>query len=91
MGEYIVFNTPDGEVSNDPYWQAEQTLAGRDKSDADDDLGDDYDDLNGKELKALAAEREVDISGLKKVGEVREALRADDAAKAAAAAENAGA
>lgn len=38
----------------------------------------DYDSLNGKELKALAKERGVDITGLTKVSEVREALRAAD-------------
>ena len=44
-------------------------------ADADDD-NDEFSNLGGKELKELAEERGVDISGLKKVGEVREALRA---------------
>lgn len=37
-----------------------------------------YKELDGKALKAVAGSRGVDISGLKKVGEVREALRAAD-------------
>lgn len=60
----------------------------------DDEIGDDdtpdvdadgkrtYKELDGKGLKTLAAQREVDITGLKKVGEVRAALIADDEAKA---------
>ena len=35
----------------------------------------DLDALDGAQLKELAAERGVDITGLKKVGEVRQALR----------------
>lgn len=40
-----------------------------------------YTELDGKALKALANERQVNISGLKKVGEVRKALIAADAEK----------
>lgn len=42
------------------------------------DEPDEYDSMSGAELKALAAEREVDIKGLTKVGQVRDALRAAD-------------
>lgn len=128
--DWVVFEDPDGnEISNDPRWRAQQTLAqagvevqsadaGSDAlqaeldakngeiealrqqlaaaqaQEAEDDLEDDddgpqpdvddngartYKELDGKGLKALAAERNVDISGLKKVGEVRSALIAADA------------
>lgn len=65
--------------------ELEAQLAGKSEDDEDDtagtkDDGDDYDKLGGKELKALAAERGVDITGLTKVGQVRDALRAADAA-----------
>lgn len=42
-----------------------------------------YKELDGPALKKLATERGVDIKGLKKVGEVRDALRAADAAGSA--------
>ena len=42
--------------------------------------GDDYDKMDGKALKALAAERGVDIKGMTKVSEVRAALREADKA-----------
>ena len=42
--------------------------------------GDDYDKKDGKALKALAAERGVDIKGMTKVSEVRAALREADKA-----------
>lgn len=66
--------------------------AGSDDSDEDIDNGDTpsekpYADLKGPALKALAADRGVDISGLTKVGEVRAALVADDEAKAKAEAD----
>lgn len=44
-----------------------------------------YKELNGQELQALAKERNVDITGLKKVGEVRDALKKADADAAAQA------
>lgn len=47
----------------------------------------DYTELDGKAVSALAKERGVDVTGLTKVKEVRAALMADDAAKAAATAE----
>jgi len=59
--------------------------AGDASSDDDDktsDDGDEYDALNGADLKKLAGDRGVDIAGMKKVGEVREALRAADKAAA---------
>lgn len=117
--EAVVFGfpKPDGTIeykSNDPYWQAEQLLAGQEQTDTgddelarlreeneslkaqvaggtqlpssvtegvdddateEDDSDDEFANLNGKELKAKAAELDVDISGLRKVGEVRQALR----------------
>lgn len=56
--------------------------------DSDDSLDDDteespYAELGGKELKALANERGVDITGLTKVGQVRDALTAADEAEKA--------
>lgn len=41
----------------------------------------DYAELDQKELKALAAERDIDIAGLKTVGELRQALVNADAAE----------
>ena len=58
-------------------------LEARDTLDADEDNkddGDDYDKLGGKELQTLAKDRGVDIKGLRKVSEVRAALRAADQA-----------
>lgn len=58
-------------------------LAAKETLDEDEDNkddGDDYDKLGGKELQALAKERGVDIKGLRKVSEVRGALRAADKA-----------
>lgn len=53
------------------------------EKDTDPDLDDQgnrtYKELDGKGLKALAEERGVDITGLKKVGEVRTALIEADA------------
>jgi len=46
------------------------------EDDEDKAQGDDLDELRGKELKALAAEEGVDITGLTKVSQVREAIRA---------------
>lgn len=48
-----------------------------------------YKELKGGDLKAYANERGVDITGMKTVGEVREALRKADADEAAAAEVNA--
>lgn len=102
----VVFQNSLGEeISNDPVWLAQKTLAqygslqqlppapltARPQVTGDDeeiDEGDTpektYAEMSGKELKALAAERGVDISGLRTVGEVRKALTDDDSAKAAA-------
>ena len=80
--EPVTFLNSRGEViTNDPILRAQQLL-GIDPSadDSDEEIGDEFEDLGGKELKALAKEREVDISGLRTVGEVREALRAAAAA-----------
>lgn len=58
-------------------------LEAKDSLDADEDNkddGDDYDKLGGKELQALAKDRNVDIKGLRKVSEVRNALREADKA-----------
>jgi hypothetical protein len=116
--EAVVFGLPqpDGsikQVSNDPYWQAEQLLAGQqdkestgdelerlraenealkaaagqtppalpesvtvaDDDNEEDDTEDEFASLNGKELKKRASDLGVDITGLRKVGEVRQALR----------------
>lgn len=91
--EPVVFENSLGEqISNDPVFLAQRTLeaAGLQNNrfapfGGDEPMPGPYDDLNGKELKKLAEDREVDISGLRTVGEVRKALEADDVAKAAAA------
>lgn len=99
--EPVIFENSLGEtISNDPIWHAQKTLeaagiavgqveqntpADPDDSDQEIDKAEDYKSLDGKALKALAGEREVDITGLKTVGEVRAALVADDVAKAAKA------
>lgn len=87
--EPVLFEFPDpenpGEVihkSNDPYWNAEQLVKSRGTGD-DDEIPDEYEDLNGKQLKAKAEEEGVDITGLKTVGEVRAKLREEAAARAA--------
>lgn len=49
----------------------------------DNDKVEDYKTYDGAALKKLASARGVDISGMKKVGEVRKALMDDDAAKSA--------
>lgn len=79
----VTFTNSLGEViSNDPIFLAQQTLAraGMGASDADQSIDGDnpYADLGGKELKALAKERGVDITGLKTLGQVRDALVAAD-------------
>lgn len=56
---------------------AQETL---DEDENGKDDGDNYDKLDGKGLKALAKERNVDIKGMTKVSQVREALRAADKA-----------
>lgn len=95
--EYIpvTFENSLGEtISNDPIFLAQRTLeaaglgasAGRAPTDGDEAIDLEqypYADLKGAELKALASERGVDITGLKTVGEVRKAL--SDADEAAAA------
>lgn len=55
------------------------------EQDVDSDGARTYKELDKEALKSLAAARGVDISGMRRVGEVRDALRAADAeAKAAA-------
>lgn len=89
-------NSQGEEVSNDPVWLAKKTLEKygaqqgvafgstrpQRAADYDEVLIDTskYDGLKGPELVALAKERGVDITGLKKVGEVREALATADLA-----------
>lgn len=84
--ETVTFLNSRGEViSNDPVWKAQQLL-GIKPDDSDEEMLDEnpYANMTARELKDLAAERGVDISGLKKVGEVREALAAaDEEAKSA--------
>jgi len=84
--EPVIFKNSQGEViSNDPIWKAQQLLGVTDDSDDSDDEmpveENPYAGFTARELKELANERGVDISGLKKVGEVREALLAADAAE----------
>lgn len=85
----VVFLDAEGnEISNDPRWHAQKLLdqdkqnrqnlealgtAGKLQDTAQDD---DLDKMDGKALKATAETEGVDIDGLKKVGEVREAIRA---------------
>lgn len=85
----VVFHDADGnEISNDPRWHAAKLLA-QDKKNAENlqALGtagqlvdsaddDDLDEMNGKQLKETAETEGVDITGLKKVSEVRTAIRA---------------
>ena len=66
--------------------KTEETPAETVEESLDDDGNRDYDELDGKGLMSLASERGVDITGLKKVAQVREALIADDTAKRTAAA-----
>lgn len=89
-------------ITNDPVLRAHQTLGedisefltaevgvedvSNQTSDDEDIDTDPYNELTGKELKQLASDRGVDIKGLTKVGQVRDALRAADEAKAAEAA-----
>jgi hypothetical protein len=90
----VVFEDSQGnEISNDPVYQAQKLLEqqfganGRQPRYPDDESlvpDDEYNDMNGAELKKLAKERGVDISGLKTVGEVRTRLREADAAQSPA-------
>lgn len=91
-------NSQGEEVSNDPVWIAQKTLErygvqqgvafGQVRperpADSDEPLLDTskYNDLSGAELKKLAEDRGVDISGLKTKGQVREALATADEAEA---------
>lgn len=82
----VTFENSLGEtISNDPIFLAQRTLkaaglTGATRPDDHDEyMPSAYDELGGKELKALASERGVDIAGLKTVGQVREALTAADA------------
>lgn len=63
--------------------QVEDSLEDDDADEVEPDLDEagarTYKELDGKALKNLAGERGVDISGLRKVGEVRAALVANDA------------
>lgn len=64
---------------------AQANSAGVDDDDEEEDDApekDEFTGLGGKELKALAKDRNVSISGMKTVGEVRTALRAAKAAQA---------
>jgi pyruvate/2-oxoglutarate dehydrogenase complex dihydrolipoamide acyltransferase (E2) component len=89
----VIFENSRGDIiSNDPVYLAQQTIdayTGGNSSNGDDEAIDTspYADMNGRDLKAAAKERGVDISGMKTVGEVRRALEEDDAAKAEAPAE----
>lgn len=87
----VLFENSRGEtISNDPVYLAQQTLdqySGGNTGNGDDEAIDTspYADMNGRDLKAAAKERGVDISGMKTVGEVRRALEEDDAKNASAA------
>lgn len=91
----VTFENSLGEtISNDPIFLAQRTLkaaglTGATRPDDHDEyMPTAYDELSGKDLKALALERGVDITGLKTVGQVREALTAaDEAATTPAAAD----
>jgi hypothetical protein len=90
-------------ITNDPVLRAHQMLgediseflndeAGVEAASArthdDEDIDTDpYADMTGAQLKDEAKKRSVDIKGLTKVGQVRDALRAADEAEAAKAAE----
>lgn len=83
--ETVTFLNSRGEViSNDPVWKAQQLL-GIKPDDSNDEMPEEnpYANMSARELKDLAAERGVDISGLKRVGEVRDALAAADKAESA--------
>ena len=76
--EPVTFLDSEGNViSNDPIWQAQQLLGLNQPE--DEDLPGEYDDLTGAELKALAKERGISITGMKKTSELRAALEAWDA------------
>jgi len=83
--EPVVFQNSLGEeISNDPYWKAQKTMAeyaaaNGAPDDSDEAIGEDYKSFDGKALKAMAKKRGVDITGLKTVGAVRDALIAADA------------
>ena len=80
----VTFLDADGNViSNDPVWRAQQLLGVESDEDMPEDQSTEdsspYEGMSGKELKELAAERNIDITGLRKVSEVRAALEAADA------------
>lgn len=95
--EPVFFYNSQGEkITNDPVLKAQQTLAAagvdvnqspalKSEEEMPQDEKDQYDDLSGAELKELAKERGIDISGLKKVSEVRARFREVDAQEAAEA------
>lgn len=101
MGKYepVTFEDSQGNtISNDPIWLAQQTLKAAGigdepeteaeaEAEVDEDIDKpaDYKDLDAPALKALASERGVDLTGLKKVSEVRAAIVADDVRLAAEA------
>lgn len=78
----VTFLNSRGEViTNDPVVKAQMLLGISTPAGASDEEEidtDPYNSLKGAELKTLAAERGVDIKGLKTVGEVRDALREAD-------------
>lgn len=88
------YNSLGEKITNDPVLKAQQTLAAAGvemnstpapEEDMPQEEKDQYDELSGAELKELAKERGVDISGLKKVSEVRARFREVDAEEAAQA------
>lgn len=93
--EYVVFENSLGEeISNDPRWQAEKTLAdagvevrsgAQRPADHDDYIPTAYDSVTGTDLGKLAKSRGIEIKG-RKAGEIRADLVALDEAEEAAAA-----
>lgn len=95
----VVFENSLGEtISNDPIFLAQQTLAAAgialqaEEDDSEETLTvepatqvEDYKSLDGAALKALAAERGVEIGDAKTVGDLRKLFIQADAAAAAAA------
>lgn len=87
----VVFLDADGnEISNDPRFHARKFSEQEEErrrnlenaADEEEIQTDDLDGLKGAELKKVAEDEDVDISGLKKVGEVKDAIRQARLAKA---------
>lgn len=86
--DMVIFNSPDGPVSNDRRFdreEYEEYLAAKSDEDLPDDdegveEGPDYSSLKAAEVKELAKERGLDISGLTKKSEVVKLLEEADAA-----------